>query len=131
MLILRLTQTSESQGKYRVEITLEGDGLPRQTITISFAFKLTDQDQEDLRWYLEDYLSFPHDPAPTIAARIEKRISEIGVELFRAIFQSNDDAHDLWATLRTRLNDALSLIHISEPTRLGMISYAVFCLKKK
>src|SRR5450756_1727734 len=24
----------------------------------------------------------------------------------------------------------LSLIHISEPTRLGMISYAVFCLKK-
>src|SRR5450756_3180616 len=24
-----------------------------------------------------------------------------------------------------------SLIHISEPTRLGMISYAVFCLKKK
>src|SRR5665648_1003765 len=25
--------------------------------------------------------------------------------------------------------DGLSLIHISEPTRLGMISYAVFCLK--
>jgi len=23
------------------------------------------------------------------------------------------------------------LLHISEPTRLGMISYAVFCLKKK
>src|SRR5450759_5534455 len=29
------------------------------------------------------------------------------------------------------LYDLLSLIHISEPTRLGMISYAVFCLKKK
>src|SRR5450756_3105279 len=27
--------------------------------------------------------------------------------------------------------DTLSLIHISESTRLGMISYAVFCLKKK
>src|SRR5450756_501687 len=27
--------------------------------------------------------------------------------------------------------EALSLIHISEPTRLGMISYAVFCLKKQ
>ena len=26
--------------------------------------------------------------------------------------------------------NVLSLIHISEPTRLGMISYAVFCLKK-
>src|SRR5665648_1239282 len=30
-----------------------------------------------------------------------------------------------------RRTPALSLIHISEPTRLGMISYAVFCLKKK
>src|SRR5450759_3865257 len=29
-----------------------------------------------------------------------------------------------------RLVVDLSLIHISEPTRLGMISYAVFCLKK-
>ena len=29
------------------------------------------------------------------------------------------------------LKPILSLIHISEPTRLGMISYAVFCLKKK
>src|SRR5678815_4732029 len=28
-------------------------------------------------------------------------------------------------------NNVLSLIHISEPTRLLSISYAVFCLKKK
>src|SRR5450759_3037828 len=32
---------------------------------------------------------------------------------------------------RCRPGGQLSLIHISEPTRLGMISYAVFCLKKK
>src|SRR5450759_4131323 len=30
-----------------------------------------------------------------------------------------------------RTDRTLALIHISEPTRLGMISYAVFCLKKK
>src|SRR5450756_2742767 len=42
-------------------------------------------------------------------------------------------------SVKTRVSEAemwytvvrLSLIHISEPTRLGMISYAVFCLKKK
>ena len=33
--------------------------------------------------------------------------------------------------LSQRVAQRLSLIHISEPTRLGMISYAVFCLKKK
>src|SRR5665648_1054136 len=31
-------------------------------------------------------------------------------------------------TFRGHAADKLSLIHISEPTRLGMISYAVFCL---
>src|SRR5678816_2758063 len=32
---------------------------------------------------------------------------------------------------RARPRNALSLIHISEPTRLLSISYAAFCLKKK
>src|SRR5450759_332848 len=36
-----------------------------------------------------------------------------------------------YARPRERARSFLSLIHISEPTRLGMISYAVFCLKKK
>src|SRR5450759_3704477 len=35
--------------------------------------------------------------------------------------------HDGFAIASPEYN--LSLIHISEPTRLGMISYAVFCLK--
>ena len=34
-------------------------------------------------------------------------------------------------TIDELMEEELSLIHISEPTRLGMISYAVFCLKKK
>ena len=32
--------------------------------------------------------------------------------------------------LKTGVKSNLSLIHISEPSRVGMISYAVFCLKK-
>ena len=105
MSTLRLTQTTEGQDKYRVEVALEGDGLPRQTATAPVQFVLTAQEQEDLRWYLEDFLQHPHDPAPKIAARIETRMAEIGAELFRAVFHADDDARDLWATLRTRLND--------------------------
>ncbi|MFV9629482.1 MAG: hypothetical protein ACNYWM_00140 [Methanosarcinales archaeon] len=102
---LRLTQFTEDKDKYRIEIALEGGGLPRQTATSHYNFKLTDQDQEDIRWYLEDFLQYPHDPAPKIAARIEKRMAQIGTELFKALFQSSDDARDLCATLRTPLND--------------------------
>jgi len=105
MLTLRLTQTTEGQDKYRVQVALEGDGLPRQTATAPVQFALTAQEQEDLRWYLEDFLERPHDPAPKIAARIETRMAEIGTELFKAVFHADDDARDLWATLRTRLND--------------------------
>ncbi len=105
MATLRITQTTESTGQYRAEITLEGDGLPRQTATASFAFAMAEQDQQDLRWYLEDYLHFPHEPAPKVAARVEQRIVDIGAELFKAVFQSSDDARDLWATVRPNLNE--------------------------
>jgi hypothetical protein len=106
MLTLRLTQFTETEDKYRVEVALEGDGQLRQTATSRFDFKLSPQDHEDLRWYLEDYLQYPLDPAPTIAARIEQRMNDIGTDLFKAVFQSSDDSRDLWATLRGQLNDA-------------------------
>jgi len=102
---LRLTQSASSANKFHVEAALEGDGLVRQTATAEFDFDFSPQDREDLRWYLEDYLQYDADPAPTIAARIEKRLAEMGVELFKSIFQANDDARDLWATLRDRLNN--------------------------
>lgn len=102
---LRLTQFAESQpDHYRVELALEGDGA-RQTATARFNFKLTEQDAEDLRWYLEDFLQYPLDPAPTIAARVEARLAEMGVDLFKAVFQADDDTRDLWATLRDKLDD--------------------------
>src|SRR5450759_424848 len=46
-----------------------------------------------------------------------------------AILRERPTLQDLGYLPNIRFN--LSLIHISEPTRLGMISYAVFCLKKK
>src|SRR5450756_2870865 len=53
-----------------------------------------------------------------------------------AMTESTCMPHPLQVVFPQRLQRAglhmwLSLIHISEPTRLGMISYAVFCLKKK
>ncbi|MAU00227.1 MAG: hypothetical protein CL608_24065 [Anaerolineaceae bacterium] len=104
MLTLRLTQETIAENRYRARLRLEGDGLPQEAIA-EFTFEMSAQDREDMRWYLEDYLQYPMDPAPQIAARIEARLAEIGELLFRALFQANDDARDLWATLRARLND--------------------------
>jgi tetratricopeptide (TPR) repeat protein len=103
--ILRLTQTSEGEDTFRVEVALADDAPPRQTATVRFSLQFTVQDREDLRWYLEDYLQYPFDPAPTIAARIEKHMADIGMDLFKAVFQANADGRKVWAALHNRLHD--------------------------
>ena len=77
MSLLRITQTAIGEDRYRADLRLEGDGAPL-VATAEFDFKLSAQDEEELRWYIEDFLQYPHDPAPTIAARIEQRIVELG-----------------------------------------------------
>src|SRR4029077_6147812 len=83
MLHLRLTQHAAGEDRHRVEISLEGDGA-RRTAESTFAFRLSPQDEEGMRWYLEDFLQYPQAPAPTIARRIEGRMAEMGAELFKA-----------------------------------------------
>ena len=52
-------------------------------------------------------------------------------EGFQVRHMRADSAEKAAAFRTSKYVQSLSLIHISEPTRLGMISYAVFCLKKK
>ncbi len=103
MHLLRLKQRTEGDDTYRVELTVEREREVRQTAEASFPFELTPQDEADLRWYLEDYLQWPQDPAPKIAARVEDRMKELGTGLFRAIFQANDDTRELWSSTRRDL----------------------------
>jgi hypothetical protein len=103
---LRIKQSAAGPDQYRADLEfVEGRGAPL-TATAAFPFRMTPQDQEDLRWYLEDFLQYPHDPAPTLAARIERRMAEIGTQLFTAVFEGNRDAERLWARLYDRLDEA-------------------------
>src|SRR5450756_302528 len=63
--------------------------------------------------------------------------SEEPVSITRFVIKKEDIDRTAWQQVLVEADQklcsvyGLSLIHISEPTRLGMISYAVFCLKKK
>jgi tetratricopeptide (TPR) repeat protein len=105
MLRLCLTSSVEAPDRFRVELALEGEGLPRHTANSSVELAPSRQDEECLRWYLEDYLQWPRHPAPSIAARIEQRLAEIGSALFEKVFQANDDARGLWASVESRLDE--------------------------
>eukprot|EP00658_Telonema_sp_P-2_P075264 TRINITY_DN64754_c0_g1_i1.p1 TRINITY_DN64754_c0_g1~~TRINITY_DN64754_c0_g1_i1.p1 ORF type:complete len:131 (+),score=10.92 TRINITY_DN64754_c0_g1_i1:145-537(+) len=74
---------------------------------------------------------------PTVAAWGHGQ-PDHGAAAFQRILRSAYADLDPDCTLELRLSNSradhglhLSLIHISEPTRLLSISYAVFCLKKK
>src|SRR5665648_809960 len=63
------------------------------------------------------------------APRFSSSAFEDDIQRLNRLYQRNGF---LMPEIDYKLNqNDLSLIHISEPTRLGMISYAVFCLKKK
>ena len=68
MNILRLTQRTLSTDEYSVELSLEGPNMVRQTAVSTFSFELSPQEQENIRWYLENFLENPHDPTPKIAS---------------------------------------------------------------
>ena len=68
-------------------------------------------------WAIEDMYATVEDWEKDFVAA--KKVAEEAAEYAGRLGESAQALYDL------------SLIHISEPTRLGMISYAVFCLKKK
>jgi tetratricopeptide (TPR) repeat protein len=102
--VLHLYQSSEGDGKtYRVDLVLEIPGKPRQSATTRFSFELSDQEREDLRWYFEDYLQHPIDPAPQIAARIETWMAAKGQDLFDKLLDADNNTRFLWGAIRERL----------------------------
>src|SRR5450756_416459 len=73
------------------------------------------------------------DPVAMLRADLENERETVGRYRERIRQAEAMGEFALSETLRAIIvqEQELSLIHISEPTRLGMISYAVFCLKKK
>ena len=87
ILNIKLSHLNELHYKVRLEY-LAGDVLLTSESTVPIIF--TEKDQENLRWYLEDYPYEPFDPSPSMAAKIEERLTYIGQQTFDAIFGSDD-----------------------------------------
>lgn len=122
IVLVRVSQVDAELGVVKALVYVERDGFAPVTIPVSAAFALDQDDVERLRWYLEDYLEWPLDPAPALAARVERRLNELGTELFRAVFQSSDDARDLWGQVRGELPSARFEV-VSDVTGAGALPW--------
>jgi tetratricopeptide (TPR) repeat protein len=93
---LRLVQEAvdPSSGTHRIAVEFEGAG-PRLTATAQVRLAMDQRELERLRWYLEEYLEYPIDPAPTIAGQVEARLVALGRDLFAQVF-ADREATRLW-----------------------------------
>ena len=106
LLSIRIVLLSESKDNLTIEVSLFNgrDSIDRCSVRIpAGAVSMDTSEQDELRWYLEDFLLYPDHPAPKIAARIEKWIAERGVRLFNWLFGPKSEAHTLWEQIADRI----------------------------
>jgi len=104
--VLRLSCRPAGDGNagLAVDVVLDEAGT-RRAASARLEWALEAQDQEEVRWYLEDYLQYPVDPAPQIARRVEGRLRALGAELFTGVFEANRDMTRLWDAVAGALPD--------------------------
>ncbi len=66
------------------------DGL-QETDRFPFRIKISREDRKLIQWYLEEYLMYPYGAYRERAKRAEKVISDLGAELYAAIFHNEKD----------------------------------------
>ncbi|MFN2284177.1 MAG: hypothetical protein ACK2UQ_07130, partial [Anaerolineae bacterium] len=101
---LRLIQTALNGDRYRIELQLIEEGKIPRPASVEVQCDFSDSDREDMRWYLETYPQYPIDPNPEIAARVERRMEEVGRSLFNQLFGAPNTLM-LWGKINDRLLD--------------------------
>jgi tetratricopeptide (TPR) repeat protein len=79
-------------------------GEKRLSTTAHIARLLAPEEEESIRWYLEEYRKFPFEPALTIAKNAAERLKKLGEQLFDQLFNATDEARDLWTLAEEQLD---------------------------
>src|SRR5262249_6249671 len=75
---------------------------------------LTADDEENLRWYLEDYMALPVAGDRIRAAGVERALVDWGRRLFAAVFDQSAE-RDQWRALLDTEGPRLLTIHTRDP----------------
>jgi hypothetical protein len=103
--ILHIRQSSLDGGKHAIRLTLRRSGQPDLEGEATIEFALSDQEQADLRWYMEDYLQRPEAVEPVTVAQVEAMMRQRGEELYRLVLAANLDTQAIWFAVRNELAD--------------------------
>jgi tetratricopeptide (TPR) repeat protein len=105
MTSLHIRQAAPQDGQYPIRLTLKRAGQPDIEAEAKIQFALSEQEQEDLRWYLEDYLQHSHVAATVHVQQVEALMKARGEELYAKVLAANGDTQALWFSVRNSLAD--------------------------
>jgi tetratricopeptide (TPR) repeat protein len=104
-------------GRLSVRTRLD-DGSESANIPVSFSFPLDADLLEELRWYLEDYLSAPFGVYEERGSRVEAALPEWGRAIFTILFGSGP-AKDAYLRVRTCASPEV-VFRSASPSLLGL-----------
>ena len=105
MTTLHIRQGALADGQHPIRLTLKRAGKPDLEAEATIRFELTDQEQEDLRWYLEDYLQLAETTEAVTVQQVEDLMKTRGQELYTKVLTANGDTQALWFSIRNDLAD--------------------------
>src|SRR4051812_33552352 len=90
---LRLVFAAAVEGSFAVQLEATSDGGARARVGVPAKLTpfLGEDDYEDLRWYLEEYMDLPDGGAAVRAQGIELKIEEWGRRLHDTIFAAPEN----------------------------------------
>lgn len=99
---LQIRQDAEAGGYHNIRLTLRRSSRPDQEAVERIRFALSVQEQEDLRWYLEDYLDVADVVERVTVEQIESMMRTRGEELYSKVLDAKS-TRALWFSIRNEL----------------------------
>jgi len=100
---LCIRQDPPVEGRYPIRLTLERSGQAKIEAQAAIEFALTPREQEELRWYLEDYLHQADSVEDVRIAQVEGFMRQRGEELYAKVLRANAGTQALWFAVREQL----------------------------
>ena len=105
MTTLHIRQDALQDGHYGIRLTLKRSGQPDLEASANIEFALTPEEQEELRWYMEDYLPQAESVPEVQVEQIEQWIKRRGEELYNRVLDDNQNTRAVWFAVREQLAD--------------------------
>jgi len=103
--ILHIRQNALAPNRHQITLRLRLADQPDLEAEAAIDFALTAQEQEDLRWYMEDYLEHA-DTIPAVQIeQIETMMQQRGIELYNKVLAANQNTQAIWFAIRNLLAD--------------------------